>query len=69
MTAHYISICETHYVAALLCCRTPVSVVLITYLQTLVSVAQTHLPADHHGLLGAPGLSTDQTPALRPVRV
>lgn len=41
----------------------------MTYLQALVSVAQAQLPAGHHGLLGAPGLSTDQTPALRPVRV
>lgn len=40
-----------------------------TYLQALVSVAQAQLPAGHRGLLGAPALSTDHTPALRPVRV
>lgn len=55
--------------APLLCCRKLASEVLITYLQALVSVAQAQLPAGHHGLPGAPGLSTDQTPALRPVRV
>lgn len=44
-------------------------VVLITYLQTLVSVAQAQLPAGHHGLRGGPALSADQTPALRPVWV
>lgn len=44
-------------------------VVLITYLHALVSVAQAQLPAGHHGLLGGPGLSTDQAPALGPVRV
>lgn len=42
---------------------------LITYLQALVSVAQTQLPAGYHGLPGGPGLTTDQTPALRPVSV
>ena len=47
----------------------PSALLMLTYLQALVSVAQAQLPAGHHGLLGAPALSTDQTPALRPVRV
>lgn len=68
MTVYYI--CIYHIVpAALLCCRKLLSVLLITYLQALVSVAQAQLPAGHHGLCGAPVLPTDQTPALRPVRV
>ncbi len=41
----------------------------MTYLQALVGVAQAQLPAGHHGLPGAPRLSTDQTPALRAVSV
>lgn len=71
MTVYYICICQIHQKAeaALLCCRKLFSVVLITYLQALVGVAQAQLPAGHHGLLWAPGLSTDQTPALRPIRV
>lgn len=44
-------------------------VLLITYLQALISIAQAQLPAGHHGLLGGPLLSTDQTPALCPIRV
>lgn len=44
-------------------------VVLITYLQALVSVAQAQLPTGHHGLLGVPVFTTDQTPALCPIRV
>lgn len=71
MTIYYICICHILYVSdkRQLCCRKLLSVVLITYLQALVSVAQTQLPAGHHGLLGGPALSTDQTPALCPVTV
>lgn len=75
MTVYHICICQNIpkdnplIKAALLCCRKLPLVVLITYLQTLVSVAQAQLPAGHHSLLGAPVLATDQTPALRPVRV
>lgn len=69
MTVYYIYVCHISQKTALLCCRKLSSVVLMTYLQALVSVAQAQLPAGHHGLLGAPVLSTDQTPALCPVRV
>lgn len=73
MTVYYICICNVPngnlLVKALLCCRKLPSVVLITYLQALVSVAQAQLPAGHHGLLGGPGLSADQAPALRLIRV
>ncbi len=72
MTVHYICICQIHQKATRwskqLCSAAETSV-LITYLQALVSVAQAQLPAGHHGLLGGPALSTDQTPALCPVRV
>lgn len=67
MTVCYISIC--HKGNNLLCCRMLSLEVLITYLQALVGVAQAQLPAGHHGLLGGPVLTTDQTPALCPVRV
>lgn len=42
---------------------------LITYLHAMISVAQPQLPAGHHGLLGVPALSTDQSPALGSVSV
>lgn len=71
MTVYYISIwfiC-TKKDNSLLCCRMLSLAVLITYLQALVSVAQAQLPTGHHGLLGAPVFTTDQTPALCPIRV
>jgi len=71
LTAYYICICNIYSNKGnhLLCRRKLSLEVLKTYLQALVRVAQAHLPAGHHGLLGGPVLTTDQTPALCPVGV
>lgn len=65
LTVYLSCICHVNWKAD----SCPSALLMLTYLQALVSVAQAQLPAGHHGLLGAPALSTDQTPALRPVRV
>lgn len=63
------TVCYIYIWKQLHCCRKLLPVVVKTYLQALVSVAQAQLPAGHHGLPGGPALSTDQTPALCPIRV
>lgn len=42
---------------------------LVTYLDALVSVAETQLSAGHHGLFSGPRLSTDQAPGMCPISV